>query len=120
MASRTTLVETRAARSEPIIATAFRHTFVPLSYKICIAYLAAIFIGQKLMQKCRAIDGPIMDVALAGWNFCFSIFSGIAAYKLLPELFAVVRTTGLVSSYCNVLDYYTDPSTGFWGWMFVM
>lgn len=82
--------------------------------------MAVVFAGQKVMEKCRAIDGKFMDYVLALWNLAFSVFSGVAAYKLLPELFYSIRTTGLVGSYCNNLDYYTDPSTGYWGWMFVM
>jgi hypothetical protein len=34
------------------------------------------------MEKCRALDGKLMDYILALWNFGFSIFSGIAAYKV--------------------------------------
>jgi len=98
----------------------FMQHWVPSSFKITVAYLAVIFAGQKVMEKCRALDGRLMDLTLALWNFSFSVFSGIAAYKLLPELFYSIRTVGLVGSYCNSLDYYTDPSTGFWGWMFVM
>jgi hypothetical protein len=99
---------------------AFMQHWVPSSFKITVAYLAVIFAGQKVMEKCRALDGKMMDLALAFWNFGFSVFSGIAAYKLLPELFYSIRTTGLVGSYCNSLEYYTDPTTGYWGWMFVM
>lgn len=98
----------------------FMQHWVPTAYKITIGYLIVIFAGQKLMQKMQAIDNKLMDWTLAIWNFGFSIFSGIAAYKLLPELFHSIRTTGFVGSYCENLDYYTDPSTGYWGWMFVM
>jgi len=90
------------------------------SVKITVAYLLVIFAGQKIMEKCRAVDGKLMDYTLALWNFGFSAFSGIAAYKLIPELFNTITSTGLVSSYCDNHDYYTDPSTGYWGWMFVM
>jgi len=99
---------------------AFMHHWVPASFKITVAYLAVVFAGQKIMEKCRALDGKLMDYILALWNLAFSVFSGIAAYKLLPELFYSIRTTGIVGSYCNNLDYYTDPTTGYWGWMFVM
>jgi elongation of very long chain fatty acids protein 6 len=106
-----------------------------IPFQITVAYLAVVFAGQKIMEKCRALDGKLMDYILALWNLAFSVFSGIAAYKLLPELFYSIRTTGIVSfsrdltyfvsqfkvgSYCNNLDYYTDPTTGYWGWMFVM
>ncbi|CAD5218241.1 unnamed protein product [Bursaphelenchus okinawaensis] len=98
----------------------FMQHWVPTSYKITMAYLLVIFAGQKIMRKVQAFDNWMMDLILALWNLSFSIFSGIAAYKLLPELFHSLRTTGFVGSYCNKLDYYTDPTTGYWGWMFVM
>lgn len=98
----------------------FMHAWIPASFKITIGYLAIVFAGQKLMEKCRAIDGRLMDLILALWNLTFSLFSGLAAYKLLPELFYAIRTAGIVGSYCDRLAYYTDPTTGYWGWMFVM
>jgi len=98
----------------------FMQHWVPSSFKICVAYLLVIFAGQKIMEKCRAVDGKAMDLTLAAWNFGFSLFSGVAAYKLLPELYHAIANTGLTGSYCDNLTYYTDPSTGYWGWMFVM
>jgi len=98
----------------------FMHDWVPASYKITVGYLAMVFAGQKIMEKCRAMDGALMNYVLGLWNLTFSVFSGVAAYKLLPELFHAIHTSGIVGSYCNNLDYYTNPSTGYWGWMFVM
>lgn len=37
-----------------------------------------------------------LDGTLAVWNFTFSLFSGVAAYKLLPELFRTFQTDGFV------------------------
>ncbi|CAJ0928542.1 unnamed protein product, partial [Mesorhabditis belari] len=91
--------------------------FLPLTYKITIGYLLAIYFGQKLMKNRKEFK---LDNTLTVWNFLFALFSGIAAYKLTPELAGVWKNHGFVASYCDNHDYYTDPSTGFWGWMFVM
>lgn len=95
----------------------FMQHFVPTTYTITAAYLAMIYVGQKLMRNVKAFE---LDMTLAVWNFIFSIFSGIAAYKLVPELLGVWYNHGVVASYCDNHEYYTDPSTGYWGWMFVM
>jgi elongation of very long chain fatty acids protein 6 len=98
----------------------FMHHWVPTSFKITVAYLAMVYFGQKGMKSRQAWDGKVMDYVLAMWNFTFSIFSGFAAYRLLPELFVTLKTMGYVGSYCHNGNYYTDPLTGYWGWMFVM
>ncbi|PAV76918.1 hypothetical protein WR25_23674 [Diploscapter pachys] len=95
----------------------FMTYWVPMSYKIAVVYLLAIYFGQKLMSYRKPFQ---LDNTLAVWNFLFSLFSGIAAYKLVPELVSVFRKDGFVASYCDNAEYYTDPSTGFWGWAFVM
>jgi len=99
---------------------AFMHHWVPTSFGITIAYLAVVYLGQKWMETKSAVDGRAMNYTLAAWNFAFSLFSGFAAYNLLPELYNSVRTMGFVGSYCYNSNYYTDPTTGYWGWMFVM
>ncbi|VDM65414.1 unnamed protein product [Strongylus vulgaris] len=91
--------------------------YVPTSYKIAVAYLLAIYLGQKFMKNRKPLE---LDGPLALWNFMFSLFSGVAAYKLVPELWNVFEKDGFVGTYCNNHNYYTDPSTGFWGWAFVM
>ncbi|CAJ0579514.1 unnamed protein product, partial [Mesorhabditis spiculigera] len=91
--------------------------FVPLSYKIAVGYLLAIYFGQKIMKNLKEFK---LDNTLAIWNFIFAAFSGVAAFKLVPELLGVWKNHGFVASYCDNHTYYTDPSTGFWGWMFVM
>ncbi|VDL80986.1 unnamed protein product [Nippostrongylus brasiliensis] len=96
---------------------AYMSHWVPTSYKIAVAYLVLIYFGQKFMRNRKPFE---LDGTLAAWNFLFSLFSGVAAYKLIPELYRTFRDDGFVGSYCNNNDYYTDPSTGFWGWAFVM
>uniref|UniRef100_A0A914H642 Elongation of very long chain fatty acids protein n=2 Tax=Globodera rostochiensis TaxID=31243 RepID=A0A914H642_GLORO len=97
-----------------------QHNWVPMSYKITLAYLAIVYWGQKWMFTRKAFDSKAMSVVLAVWNFSFSIFSGYAAYCLLPELFKMFRHHGFVGTYCQNAEYYNDSSTGYWGWMFVM
>jgi len=99
---------------------AFMHEWVPTSFKITLAYLAVVYLGQKWMEKKEALDNRAMGLTLAAWNLSFSLFSGYAAYMLLPELFSTLWRSGFVGSYCYNADYYTDPVTGYWGWMFVM
>jgi len=99
---------------------AFMRHWVPISFLITLAYLATVYWGQKWMQKRHAIDGPAMSYILAAWNMGFSLFSGMAAYRLLPELYNSIRATGLVGSYCFNANYYVDSVTGYWGWLFVM
>ncbi|RCN33148.1 hypothetical protein ANCCAN_21024 [Ancylostoma caninum] len=72
---------------------AFMSQWVPTSYKITVAYLLAIYIGQKFMRNRKPFE---LDGTLAAWNFMFSLFSGVAAYKLIPELFEVFRRDGFV------------------------
>ncbi|MFH4974524.1 hypothetical protein AB6A40_001233 [Gnathostoma spinigerum] len=96
---------------------AFMEGWVPTSMKITAAYLAMVYFGQKLMRTRPEFK---LDRLLAIWNFSFSIFSAIAAYKLVPELIHAINKFGFVGSYCENGDYYDNPSTGFWGWMFVM
>jgi len=98
----------------------FMHSWVPTSFMITLGYLAVVYVGQKWMKDRPAFDGTAMAGVLAVWNFTFSIFSGFATYRLLPELFGSLRNTGFIGSYCENGDYYTDPLTGYWGWMFVM
>jgi len=101
--------------------TAFMdNNWVATSFKITLAYLAVVYFGQKAMRNRKPFDGPTINAVLVAWNFTFSAFSGWAAYRLLPELFSVWREHGFVGSYCHNGEYYTDPLTGYWGWMFVM
>ncbi|TMS37765.1 hypothetical protein L596_004631 [Steinernema carpocapsae] len=95
----------------------FMSHWVPTSFKVTIGYLAMVYFGQKIMKKREAFQ---LDNVLAIWNFLFSIFSGFAAYRLIPELFSTFQKHGFVGSYCYNEEYYTDPYTGYWGWMFVM
>jgi len=97
-----------------------QENWVPTSYKITMAYLAIVYLGQKWMESFPALDNRPMNAILALWNFTFSAFSGVAAYRLLPELFNTLSHYGFTGSMCRNGDYYTNPSTGFWGWMFVM
>lgn len=99
---------------------AFMNGWVPTSFVITAAYLSTVYFGQKIMAKRPAVDNKAMDMTLAVWNFTFSLFSGWAAYRLLPELFVTLKHMGFVGSYCYNANYYTDPLTGYWGWMFVM
>jgi elongation of very long chain fatty acids protein 6 len=101
--------------------TAFmQNNWVATSFKITIVYLAVVYFGQMAMRHRKPFDGPNTNAVLALWNFTFSAFSGWAAFRLLPELFSTFREHGFVGSYCHNGDYYTDPMTGYWGWMFVM
>jgi hypothetical protein len=97
-----------------------QENWVPTSYKITLAYLAIVYLGQKWMEKLPGLDNRPMNAFLALWNFTFSAFSGVAAYRLLPELFYTLKDYGFTGSMCHNGNYYTDPITGFWGWMFVM
>lgn len=94
--------------------------WVPTAYKITLGYLAVVYGGQRWMKSRKPLDGSTTNAVLALWNFAFSLFSGWAAYRLLPELWNVMGQYGFVGSYCQNATYYTDPITGFWGWMFVM
>uniref|UniRef100_A0A0M3IGQ8 Elongation of very long chain fatty acids protein n=1 Tax=Ascaris lumbricoides TaxID=6252 RepID=A0A0M3IGQ8_ASCLU len=96
---------------------AFMALWVPTSFKITVAYLAMVYFGQKMMRNKAAFE---LDRLLAVWNFSFSIFSAIAAYRLIPELLWAFKNLGFVGSYCDNADFYKDPSTGYWGWLFVM
>uniref|UniRef100_A0A915BIP4 Elongation of very long chain fatty acids protein n=1 Tax=Parascaris univalens TaxID=6257 RepID=A0A915BIP4_PARUN len=87
------------------------------SLQITIAYLAMVYFGQKMMRNKAAFE---LDRLLAVWNFSFSIFSAIAAYRLIPELLWALKNLGFVGSYCDNANFYKDPSTGYWGWLFVM
>uniref|UniRef100_A0A915LKD0 AAA+ ATPase domain-containing protein n=1 Tax=Meloidogyne javanica TaxID=6303 RepID=A0A915LKD0_MELJA len=97
-----------------------RNIWVPFAYKLTLVYLCIVYFGQKWMATRRAVDNGTMNVVLALWNFGFSFFSGYAAWCLLPELLHVIERRGFIGSYCDNANYYTDPITGFWGWMFVM
>lgn len=48
------------------------------------------------MKTRSAFDSKLMSLILALWNFTFSIFSGFAAYRLLPELFFSLKNYGFV------------------------
>jgi elongation of very long chain fatty acids protein 6 len=98
----------------------FMHHWVGTSFYLTGAYLMMVFFGQKMMKSLPALDGKAMDLILALWNFMFSLFSGFAAYRLIPELFWAFKHMGFVGSYCHNATYYTDPLTGYWGWLFVM
>uniref|UniRef100_A0A1I8AYC0 Elongation of very long chain fatty acids protein n=1 Tax=Meloidogyne hapla TaxID=6305 RepID=A0A1I8AYC0_MELHA len=97
-----------------------QNIWVPFAYKLTVAYLCIVYFGQKWMSTRRAVDNGTMNVVLALWNFGFSFFSGYAAWCLLPELLHIIERRGFIGSYCDNANYYTDPITGFWGWMFVM
>jgi len=66
---------------------AFMNHWVHTCVKLTAVYLFVVFFGQKLMKSLPALDGAWMDYTLAAWNFLFSVFSGFAAYRLVPELF---------------------------------
>jgi hypothetical protein len=46
--------------------------------QIALAYLALVYLGQKLMRSQKPFDGPRTSGVLAAWNFGFSLFSGWA------------------------------------------
>ncbi|KJH42817.1 GNS1/SUR4 family protein [Dictyocaulus viviparus] len=102
---------------------AFMSYWVQTSHKITVVYLLTIYLGQKFMRDKEPLE---LDGTLATWNFVFSLFSGVAAYKLIPELLDTFlkkwfRWRKVVpGTYCNNNEFYTDASTGFWGWLFVM
>jgi len=96
---------------------AFMQNWVPISFGITAVYLLAIYLGQRVMLHRKAFE---LDGALTAWNFAFSLFSLIATIKLVPELIWSLNNLGFVGSYCFNAEYYTNPSTGFWGWLFVM
>lgn len=95
----------------------FMKHWVPTSYKITAGYLCMVYFGQKMMRNREAFH---LEGLLALWNLTFSIFSGLAVYKLVPELIWAISNLGVVGSYCENANYYLNPSTGWWGWMFVM
>lgn len=64
-----------------------------------------VYLGQKWMKSKAAMDGKIMSLILAAWNFTFSFFSGFAAYRLLPELFNTLKHLGFVGIIFN-LNFY--------------
>lgn len=68
-------------------------------FKIALGYLAIVYIGQKYMKTRNAIDSVLISLILALWNFTFSIFSGFAAYRLLPELFFAIKNYGFVGKF---------------------
>lgn len=61
--------------------------------QITVAYLAMVYFGQKMMRNKAAFE---LDRLLAVWNFSFSIFSAIAAYRLIPELLWAFKNLGFV------------------------
>ena len=61
-----------------------------------IGYLITIYLGQKVMAHRKPFD---LQNTLALWNFGFSLFSGIAAYKLIPELLGVFWKDGFVGEF---------------------
>lgn len=95
----------------------FMSHWVPTCAWISIAYVFIVFIGQRIMKNREPFD---LQNVVGIWNLGFSLFSAIDLYFLLPELITSIRDFGLFSSYCYSTTYYTDQTTGFWGWMFVM
>uniref|UniRef100_A0A914X1Z8 Elongation of very long chain fatty acids protein n=1 Tax=Plectus sambesii TaxID=2011161 RepID=A0A914X1Z8_9BILA len=91
--------------------------WVPTSVKVTAAYLLILYVGSKLMKHREAFK---LDTPLAAWNLGFSIFSLCGTIRLLPELIWAVSNLGYVGSYCDRAEYYTDPYTGYWGWLFVI
>jgi hypothetical protein len=91
--------------------------WVPTAFKVTAGYLLVLYVGSKLMKKREAFQ---LDKPLAIWNLCFAIFSLCGTIRLLPELIAVISDKGIVGSYCDNVNYYTDPLTGYWGWLFVV
>lgn len=76
----------------------FMNHWVPTSFYITGAYLMMVFLGQKMMKSLPALDGKVMDLTLALWNFAFSLFSGFAAYRLIPELFWACKHMGFLGN----------------------
>jgi len=91
--------------------------WVPTSFKVTAAYLLVLYVGIKLMRKREAFH---LDTPLAIWNLAFSLFSLCGTVRLLPELIWAVKNLGIVGSYCDNAEYYDDPYTGYWGWLFVI
>ena len=78
-------------------------------------YLVAIFSGQKFMEKREKFE---LRHALIAWNFTLAGFSALGAIRVWPEFVHVVRTYGLVHSYCNSDWQY--GVTGGWGGLFII
>ncbi|KHN74207.1 Elongation of very long chain fatty acids protein 6 [Toxocara canis] len=87
----------------------FMSLWVPTSFKITVAYLAMVYFGQKMMRNKAAFE---LDRLLALWNLSFSIFSAVAAYRLIPELIWALNNLGFVGNdvYCRN-KHYLDNST---------
>uniref|UniRef100_A0A0N5CDM4 Elongation of very long chain fatty acids protein n=1 Tax=Strongyloides papillosus TaxID=174720 RepID=A0A0N5CDM4_STREA len=95
----------------------FMSHWVPTCGWISLAYVVVVFVGQRIMKNRDAFD---LQKVVGLWNLGFSLFSAIDLYFLLPELIWSINNLGFFGSYCYNAEYYTNQTTGYWGWMFVM
>uniref|UniRef100_A0A0N5BCX9 Elongation of very long chain fatty acids protein n=1 Tax=Strongyloides papillosus TaxID=174720 RepID=A0A0N5BCX9_STREA len=84
---------------------------------LAIGYVLLVFGGQKIMKKRDPFD---LKYLVATWNLFFSVYSLISAYFLLPNILEIYKNEGVLPLYCKTGDYFTNQTTGYWSYLFVI
>lgn len=93
-----------------------RNNWFPVA--CCVVYMAAIFYGQKYMEK---REPYVMKKTLAAWNLLLSVFSWIGLFRLAPSLIHNVSTYGFNNYLCMDPENSIGPSaTGMWCLFFTL
>eukprot|EP01029_Cantina_marsupialis_P019274 TRINITY_DN44793_c0_g1_i1.p1 TRINITY_DN44793_c0_g1~~TRINITY_DN44793_c0_g1_i1.p1 ORF type:complete len:281 (+),score=61.10 TRINITY_DN44793_c0_g1_i1:56-898(+) len=88
-----------------------------VSFVVAFAYVAAVFIGQRIMKNKEPLG---LKRFLQAWNLLLAVFSFFGAARTVPHLFLRLYTTGFQHTTCDDAHAsYGSGSNGFWIMLFV-
>ncbi|KAF8372927.1 hypothetical protein PRIPAC_79356 [Pristionchus pacificus] len=93
------------------------HTHIWVSIVVTVAYLLMVRYGPGLMANRKAFD---LRTSLALWNFGLSAYSGLSLAILWKHFTKIYYSSGILGTVCNNDDLYTNPESGWWGWLYCM
>ncbi|GMS94957.1 hypothetical protein PENTCL1PPCAC_17132, partial [Pristionchus entomophagus] len=93
------------------------NTHLPISIMVTAAYLMMVRFGPKFMEHRKAFD---LRSSLTAWNMALFAYSALSLVILVPHLMKTMYKGGVIRTICNTDDLYTNPISGFYGWLFCM
>ncbi|GMR45666.1 hypothetical protein PMAYCL1PPCAC_15861 [Pristionchus mayeri] len=84
---------------------------------ILIVYYLMVYFGPRIMEIRKAFD---LRRVLGAWNMLIALYSGISLYVLWPYWIKSYNKGGIIGTMCHTDDMYSNPVSGYWGWLFAM
>ncbi|CAG0878927.1 unnamed protein product [Darwinula stevensoni] len=88
-----------------------------LSFVFVALYLILVFWSRRWMASRPPYD---LQKPLIAWNFFFSVFSILAVYRGIPEVYRSIRHDSLYYSMCLGMNLRHNPVASVWAILFVI